>query len=276
VQLVAYAKGETSPWAGAYTLALGDAINLGGATAPEGDGYATAKISTAGSLTVKGKLADGTTLTGTLSAGADGSYRFYLKPYKTAGNIFAGRLTLAERGDEAGRYEASSTDFYWEKPASATDKLYPAGFGPVTLTVNMQKWVAPSTGVSLASLIGLGAGGGSLPLVMEGAGLSNADVGVNTYTLPVVLNLDSIGLVTVGDATNPTAFNLKVNTSTGGFTGSFTLVDGSLKRKTTIQGVLLQLPSPSSATVVGRGCFLLAPVVKTDPTLSGALEIALP
>ncbi len=274
VKLASCAKGQTSPWTGAYTLTLGDPVNMGGGTAPEGDGYATAKISTTGALSVTGKLADGTALTGTLAVGTDGSYRWYLKPYKTAGGYLGGWLPLTVRSDEAGRYEATSADFYWKKPASSKAKLYPAGFGPVGLTADMQKWNAPSVGTSLGSRLGVGAGGGSLALVIDGAGLSND--GANTYTLPTVLNLGSAGAFSVGDATNPTAFSLTVTTSTGAFTGSFTLKDGSVSRKITLQGVLLQLPSPASSTVLGRGYFLLTPTVKTNPTYSGALEIALP
>jgi len=274
VKLASYAKGQTSPWTGSYTLTLGDPVNMGGGTAPEGDGYATVKIGTTGALVVTGKLADGTALTGTLAAGTDGSYRWYLKPYKTAGSYLGGWLPLTERSEEPGRYEASSADFYWKKPAAASDKLYPAGFGPVALAVDMQKWNAPSAGTSLGSRLGVGAGGGSLALVIDGAGLSNG--GANTYTLPTLLNLGSAGAFSVGDATNPTTLSLTVTTSTGAFTGSFTLKDGSVSRKITLQGVLLQLPSPASSTVLGRGYFLLTPTVKTNPTYSGALEIALP
>ncbi len=274
VKLVAYAKGQTSPWAASYTFTLGEPVNLGGTTAPEGDGYATAKISTAGALSVTGKLADGTALTGTLSAGADGSYRCYLKPYKTAGNYLAGWLPLTARNDEAGRYQIASSDFYWKKPAASSDKLYPAGFGPMALTVNMQKWVAPASGVTLGSRLGVGAGGGTLALAIDGAGLSNA--GANTYTLPTLLNLSSAGAFSAANVTNPTALSLTVKTADGSFTGSFTLKDGSVTRKTTVQGVLLQLPTPASSAVIGRGYFLLAPTVKTNPTLSGTLEIAVP
>ncbi|HTJ78020.1 MAG TPA: YHYH protein [Rariglobus sp.] len=274
VQLASYAKGETAPWAGTYTLSLGDPADMGTTASPEGDGYATATISSTGSLSVKGRLADGTTLTGTLAAGADGSYRWYLKPYKTAGSYLAGWLTLTERADETGRYEASSSDFYWLKAASSKDKLYPDGFGPIGLTVDLQKWVVPSDTASLGSLIGTG--DGSLSLVIDGAGLSNADPGVNTYTLPAMLSLGSTATATVTDVTNPSGFSLKVNTANGSFTGSFTLTDGTLKRKVSLQGALLQLPSPASTTVVGHGYFLLSPTVKTDPTLSGALELVLP
>ena len=274
VKLKTYVKGTSSVWAGAYTLTLGDPVNLGVTAAPAGHGYATAKIGTTGTLVAKGKLADGTTLTGTLAVAEDGSYRWYLKPYKTPGNYLGGWLTLTERADTAGRYEASSVDFYWKKPAAATDKLYPAGFGPVGLTVELQKWVAPVSPVSLASLLGLNAAGGSLALGMDGGGLTNDDP--NTYTLPTTLTLGATGLVTVADATNPTLWNLKVKTTDGSFSGSFTLKDGTLSRKITLQGVLLQQPSPDADAVIARGYYLVTPLVSTDPKLSGALEITLP
>lgn len=274
VKLKTYASGQTSVWAGAYTLTLGDPVNLGVTTAPEGHGYATAKIGTTGALVVKGKLADSTALTGTFAVAEDGSYRLYVKPYKTAGNYLGGWLTLTERTDTAGRYEASSPDFYWKKPAAATDKLYPAGFGPVGLTVELQKWVAPVAPVSLASVLGLNASGGSLALAMDGGGITND--APNTYTLPVTLTLGATGLVTVADATNPTLWSLKVKTTDGSFSGGFTLKDGALSRKVTLQGVFLQQPSPVTDTVIARGYYLVPPVVSTSPTLSGALEISLP
>ncbi len=274
VKLKTYARGQSSVWKASYTLTLGDAVNFGGTTAPEGDGYATATISANGTLAVKGKLSDGTALTGSLAVAEDGSYRWYLKPYKTVGNYLGGELTLTARTDDSSRYEASTSDFYWKKPAASTDKYYPAGFGPVGLTLDLQKWVAPTTAVSLASQLGLNASGSSLVLVMDGGGLTNDDP--NTYTLPTTLTLGSTGLITVADATNPTAWNLKVKTSDGSYSGSFTLKDGATSRKITLQGVFLQMPSPESATVIARGYYQVKPLMSTDPTLSGALEIAVP
>ncbi|MBC8041171.1 MAG: YHYH protein [Opitutaceae bacterium] len=259
---------------GAYTLALGDPVNLGSAAAPAGDSYATATIGSTGTLVLKGKLADGTAITGSLAAGPDASYRCYLKPYKTAGGYVGGRLEPAERVDQAGRYEVSGADFYWKKPASSKDKVYPAGFGVITLSADLQKWIAPVSPVSLATQLGLDAGGGPLVLVMDGGGLSND--APNTYTLPTTLNLSAGGLLSVTDATNPTAWTLLVNTADGSFTGSFKLVDGAVTRTITHQGVLLQLPAPESATVIARGYYLVTPILKTGVTLSGAIEIAVP
>ena len=248
---------------------------------PLGAGYATASIAGTGLLKLTGKLADGAKLTASLPRGADAAYRLYAKPYKTVGNALAGVLPLTARSDNATLFHVVTEDLYWTKPANAKDKLYPAGFGPLGVTFVMEPWTRPA---SLGVALGLPAEGANYAfgVSLSEAGVSNA--GPNADSLPTGLLLTPQNTVSV-PLPNPAALSIKLskdtnNRPTGVFTGSFILSDvhpttGKLvKRKVTLQGVLQQLPAGSEDEVFGRGFFLVPPLVKGDPTLSGLIEFA--
>ncbi len=67
--------------------------------------------------------------------------------------------------------------------------------------------------------------------------------------------------------TNDRKFAVTITPRTGLFSGSFILTDG---RKVTLEGVLLQLPSPTLANQFGRGFFSVPPV-KTVPA-TGSIQ----
>ncbi len=272
-----------APGAGSYTTTL-LASPLEGVDTPAyppGAGYSTATLAASGLLKLSGKLSDGVKFTASLSSGSDATYRLYAKPYKTVGNSVAGVLPLTARTDDATLYHIVTDDVYWTKPANPKDKTYPAGFGPLGVSFVMEPWVKPA---SLGVALGLAAEGVNYPftVAVSEAGVSNAEP--NDRALPTELLFTPKNTVSV-PLPNPTALSIKIskdanNRPTGVFTGSFILSDlhpttGKLvKRKITINGVLQQLPAGEEDEVFGRGYFLVPPVVKGDPTLSGLIEFA--
>ncbi|MBW8781294.1 MAG: putative Ig domain-containing protein [Verrucomicrobia bacterium] len=287
-------------WAKTYTLVFGTPTGIalsGGQTAPEGAGYGLVTINSAGLMKLTGKTADGTVLTASAASDSSASYRFFLPIYKNGLGYLAGFMPLSTRTD--GNYHLATvagTDFYWSKPADSADTSYPLGFGMVGLDVSMEPWIVQPDAWLIGPL-GLyntsNIGGFNLALAHSTAGVSNASP--NTRILPTTLLLSATSTVSVTDdsttasvneALNPNLWTVKINRSTGLFTGSFRLTDtvsGKVVTRTVpVEGVLQQLPGAignaalSSGVKFGQGFFLLPPTVSTGKTVSGKVEFAAP
>ncbi len=279
-RLPAYTTKNPSPGVGAYTTTL-RASPLDESEArphPLGTGYATAVIAPLGTLRLTGKLADGVRITASLPRGADAAYRLYLKPHKTAGNFFAGRLPFVARADEPTLQHATTNAVFWLKPASAKDAAYPAGFGPLSVAVSIEPWLKVT---NLSTFLDLPASGSNrvFAVAINEGGLSNLPP--NTRDLPSELLLTPSNVV-LAPVPNPAAWSTKLNLATGAFTGSFRvqdphpLTEATVRRTIRFEGVLQQLPADVTDAVLGRGFFLAPPVVKGDPALSGRVEFARP
>lgn len=277
VQLATYTTADPTPWQGRYTLVLDDPTsppsNLGAATIPAGTGYGLATIpASRGVLTVKGKLGDGTSLTASLSPDKDGSYRWYVKPYKTGG-FFGGWLQfMPVSGSTSYKITGTSdSELYWQKSASSTDdSSYRAGFGPVALTATARTWTAPASGSNLINALNLTASSGAITSTFTGSDLPEVD----TPLLPTTLTLTTANKIVVTlPVENADKFSAKVSTSTGALSGSFVLQD---TRKVTIEGAFLQQPSVSSGTVIAEGFFKIPPVTKGDENVTGRIQFTAP
>jgi hypothetical protein len=254
-------------WAGTYTLAFTapTLINLDHRLIPDGSGYASVKIAANGVMTITGKNADGTPLTASLASDSTASYRLYAKPNTNIGSYVAGWFTLSPRSGGGYHVDVSTNeDIYWGLAASSKNAAYKDGFGPLALSASMEPWAnlfAPYQ-VSLAD-------DGLFGVDIFGAGITNG--GTNPNNLPTALQLILGGKISL-TSPNLSGWSLTLNTSTGVFTGSFTVTE-TLTRKVSFGGVLLQL---SDAGVFGQGYFLLPSTVKKGSPLSGGLEFIAP
>ncbi|MFA6961514.1 MAG: hypothetical protein WC205_12235 [Opitutaceae bacterium] len=275
VKLATYTTTSPTPWQGKYNLVLNDPssapVNLGMLTPPEGTGYGYATILAAkGLLTIKGKLGDGTSLTASLAPSADGSYRWYVKPYKTGG-FFGGWIEFVPVSGITAPYKVSGTsdsELYWQKSTGTTkDKTYRAGFGPIGITATARLWTAPASGLNTA----LGLTNGALNSTFTSANLPGGD----TALLPTALTLDNSNKIVVElPAANTDKFSAKVVTSTGAFTASLTLQDA---RKVTVEGVLLQQTGPlTTGTVIGEGFFTIPSLTKGNESVTGRIQFVAP
>ncbi len=297
VKLFTFTKLAPCPWAGLYTLAFADPTLPVGVTDarpfPTGAGYASVSISTAGVLAIKGKLADGSTLTASLKSTTNPRYNLLLTPYTALGGYFSSSFLLT---DTAGSYSIIDTPentavAAWKKMASAKDKIYPQGFGPLALSVVMQKWTLPDTKAkqTLAQL--LGTENFQFDFNMSGAGL---DLVAKYFgTIPKKLTVDAKGaLVPVfGDAFSPTdlkewakIWTGKVDPKTGVYTGTLTLTDmvdldgvatkiplKLIKRKLTFSGILFNVDN--ILVKLAYGYFILPPLdTKTDLIKAGGFD----
>jgi hypothetical protein len=286
----------TAPWIGTHTFVLLPAANLfGDGPLPSGSGHASATIDAKGVLKLAGKLADGTTLTGTLLPDASGTYRLFSNPYGTrAESLLAGALALQEHPD-ADRYNiprfyipADSGLLVWQKapsPAKPLDKSYRDGFGPLAVSVALDPWIAPAPAATLPQLLGLtGSNTASATLALTYLP-DDLDLGQSAPSLPSALSLSSAAKLTV-PLPNPRAFKLaSFNAKTGAFSGAFSLSDQvnpspakPVVRAVSFSGTLRQPPASESDPVFGAGHFLLPgfPVPKgTAPAEQASGELLL-
>jgi hypothetical protein len=197
---------------------------------PQGDGYATIKITKRGTLTVRGKLADGTPVS--CASGLDATHHFplYALLYKNLGHVSG---PIAFHPDTMTTID--STGLQWFRPARLAPRpapQYPQGWpnginlgleGSVRLIVT-ERNVLPA-GNALLEL----AGGN--PAVVD-------------FSQPFTIG--DKNRITMG-AANPQKVTVKLK-PTGEWSGSF-LYPGTNK-KTPIQGVILRDQN------VGTGYFL--------------------
>lgn len=293
--------GKTTPceWAGAYSLAFFDPQTSDTRPYPTGAGYGSATVSSTGILSVKGKLADGSTMVASIKPSATAKYSFQLSPYKSGGG-FVTSFELTKEGDSTvyavDNSEESTAFAKWSKGAAAKDKIYPLGFGPLSLSVAMNKWTAPDAKAkqTIAQVLGVEDGDAKFQFDFDlsGAGLDL----VNKYLgmIPKKLTVDAKGnLVPVyGDAFAPSdlkewakIWTGKVDPKTGIYTGTLTLsdlvdLDGPdnnkvpikfVKRKVTVSGILFNVDDASVSLAYG---FTLVPPLdaKTGSTLAGSFE----
>lgn len=283
VQIARFSSSSRAPWEGSYTLVLSDPIdapvNMGMTPAPEGTGFGLVTVNaTSGLLVVKGTLGDGTVLTASLSPSADGSYRWYVKPYKTGGFFGGWTQFTAVSGDEAPYEVATSanSELYWAKDASsAKDKSYRAGFGPIVIVATAQAWNTPAAGTTLSTLLQLA--DSMVESSFTSDGLSDDDA----LLVPGALGLNDLNEFVVlappanssGFTAKALAFNGRFTTTNGLFTGSFTLLDG---RKVPVNGVLVQQPVVGVGSVIGEGLFVIPPATKGGEAVTGRVQFLAP
>ena len=201
---------------------------------------------------------------------------------------------LSPRSDDTTRYQADTEDFYWNKPAQSSAGNYPLGFGPLGLRLRMEKWVVPTTNVSVQ--LGQSSSGFDFALGLAD-NLSTGGIADYLAVLPAGLNMSSTNVVTVTDdaAAAPTwtqtkgvgnwakAWVTKITPKTGAFTGKFIVKDtvtvGSktttVTRTVAYQGVLLQLPS-GDTDAFGQGYFLLPSLTSGVTPTSGGIQFLTP
>jgi hypothetical protein len=275
------------PWLGAYTASFSDA-EPAGTGVPVASGYMTGAVSTAGVMTVAGKLADGTAFTGSMKPSADGRHFLFLTPYTTTiGGYFVSSFQLTPRSDT--KFHVSNGNAAWtkwKKPAYSKDKLFPAGFGPLDVFLTMAQWTAPvGTAQNVGTVMGI-----DLTEVF-GFGLENV-INPTTYAarlpLKLGLNANNTFRVAEGGAGSPLTplvalwaklFTGKVDPKTGLVTLSVFIEDvlpftppakakPPIKRTVAFSGVMFQL-LPSDPSPIASGLAVVPPLTTADATVIG-------
>lgn len=229
--------GSIAPWVGAYTMAITPDDEAAEGT-PAGAGYATITVTPNGKLSFKGKLGDGTKLTGSAQPDLEGIYSLFTSVYGPGG-MFTAKLDL----DALGQQEEQG---YWNKPANLKDSKYKAGFA-AAVDVQVREWIK-LTSVKIPTGF---ASSKNFAVDFSGEGLSDADFAT---TLPDTARFTGTGAVqaVAGGASAPAEndskewnklWSVKVNPATGEFTGTQVLKSmvGTkvVSKKIPVAGVIL-------------------------------------
>jgi hypothetical protein len=200
-------------FAGKYTLLLSGSDDA--AASPAGQSPATLDIATAGTVSLKGTLSDGTAIAQKMTLAANGQTPVYVNLYKGKGSLI-GWMTVMhnETNDTPGL-------LLWTKKETAGGKIYLAGFTNESLALG-SRYVAPAKGAAALNWT-------SGPLLLEHGNL----------TVPVtnLIALSSANKFTV-TSTNSSKLALNLTTASGSINGAF--IHPETLKKSGIKGVVLQ------------------------------------
>ena len=267
-----------TPLAAVYTSALDlDATLDGNAAYPQGTGYGTLTVTTAGIATWSGKMADGSVSTCSSGIGSTGKVALHSMLNLTNTASMHGWVT-ASAGTP--RLLDGSVDWFKHQALTVADRTYHDGIPLNTLTVIGGEYVAPATGTRV---LNLGATAGNAKLTFASANLESSVTYKNVPNGPTK-SLD--GLVFTVPATNvpvmpPAASNPATLTlptfsaKTGAFGGTFVLKgdpDTTAPKPTLVTRTVsyFGLLVPRASVHKGVGFFLLAQLPSAGPPVTTA------
>lgn len=271
------ATNPATEYAALHTLAIENVST----TQPSPDGFGFGSFTpglNTGLLTLKGTLADGSSLVCSTFIGPAGQVLCYQALYANRGSC-VGKLTVTP-GTPAPTNNTLLGQFTWLKPAplaTSKDLIYRAGFGPLSLDVAGSAYPAPAAGERVLGLPAATAPATNAKLAFTLGGLDTSLPASLEFEQPLTItNPSATGFTNV--ASIPAPINSTtlptLTAATGAFAGSFTIpgTTAALNRKATFNGQIVKV----SGVTTGYGHFLLptiTPVVTTSPRLSGRVEL---
>jgi hypothetical protein len=242
---------------------------------PQGDGYAMVTVSTSGKVTMKGKLADGSTVSYSNALSSTNDLPVYVQLYGKKGFV-AGNVRFDSTQTTS---DAAGLGMKWFKPAGLTSpKNYTAGWPNGILTDFVaSKFIPtgkPSSKVPVPpnpdTVLGVGVPGASAPTVANLL-IGVADGGLTTATtndasLSAVNKLSVLG-ATSGQ-TGATGLKASFSASSGALSGSF--VHPGTNKSVSFAGVVYQKQNSAS------GFFLYTPPTSNPSAIpeSGSVSVS--
>lgn len=217
---------------------------------PHGAGYATVTVSPLGVVSIAGKLADGTSLSGASIYGAAAEVPWFAMVNANRGSVLG--IPLCDMNGARGEIDW----LHNLEPAKSSVRTYAGGFGVHSLEVSGGRYQKPSIGQHIMAAL---APPPSLAyLEFSGEPLASA------YTQSFTFNTNQTVTVPGAGTGNPKSLRLQFNATTGQYSGTF--IENGLTG--TYGGILL----PSIGE--GRGYFLLpASNSAGSPVLSGPMKL---
>lgn len=217
---------------------------------PGGPGYLTLKASSAGAVSWAGKLADGTSITGSATLWQDGRVAMFQSLYANNGSIL-GAPTLAEPMAPATLNRMTGA-LRWLKRAQAV-LAFPDGLD-FDLQVDGSEYLVPGLNELVLGLPDVPAGQNNAEIVVAGGGVEEV---VQFLKLAQNFRITKAHSALFSSSTlvNPAGMKIaSINPKTGVFKGSMTLKDRSpaVTRKVKFEGVL------GTEAGFGEGFFLLS------------------
>ncbi|MCB1209786.1 MAG: proprotein convertase P-domain-containing protein, partial [Verrucomicrobiales bacterium] len=256
-------------FAGYYTFAMDLGSHIGDAGVPQGTGYGTATVTTAGTIRWSGRLPDGTSFSGTSTFDIDGRWSGFNLLYSATGSLLGWRDMDLGAANNFVLNSMTGSLSWLRNVQAASQRLYQAGFGPVTLDVHGGKYVKPATGVIVVGLEDptTFVDGKNAQLDFVNGGIESASLYAGLHPGPFTITTKNTTVVPkAGTAENIASLRVSVNASTGLVSGSFLLADANpavptttIKRTVGYLGVLL----PQEG--MGKGYFLLPSLPEASP-----------
>lgn len=245
-----------------YMATYNTALDPDGGEGPEGFGFMPVKVTNIGTVSWAGKLADGTSITGSTSLGPDGQIAFQHLLYTNMGSI-QGWLTIT---NETGHLDGTVNWFKPQQPVKSTTRNYKQGFSNPSLTAIGAPYVKPAAAVlDLPTTSTLNA-----KVMML---CSNADFPVDAEHLFTITS----GNIVTPDTPNDYAMKLSLAATTGTFSGSISFSNDDptdlinpiaiIKRTVSYTGILVTREDFNQ----GVGYFIvdelpfMQPIPHTDP-----------
>lgn len=256
-------------YVGQYNFTLDNIGYVSGDTSqPAGVGFGSFKVASAktGALTIAGRLADDTPFSMSTFVGPTGQVALYQSLYTNRGSVL-GSLIVSPLGGAPAFLDSSLVgSFNWLKQAQpATVLAYAGGFGPLNLNANGLKYTPPP---ATANVLSTNVVTADLEFAADGLGTAS----LNPDALAFPLSLRNIATL----SGHPAKTSLKIVSSTGLFSGTFTLLDytpGKVVRTVAYKGVILR---DSVGNGAGSGYFLLPQtgIPKPIPSYSGSVKLS--
>ncbi|MCX6855206.1 MAG: putative Ig domain-containing protein [Verrucomicrobia bacterium] len=254
-------------------------------TYPLGDSYAAFTVADAGTLTVVGRLADGTTFTTSSGfVGPTGQIAVYNSLYgTTGGSLWSDGITITSAGatpiGTAPGYLESTVagSLNWTKRPQTTGFTYAAGFGPLNLTVIGARYA--TTTITNTNVLGVSVLTNDAQLTYTGANVETEAVSPDLAVRLADRNLFVVPTFASGG--NPAKTAISLVATTGILTTSFVVVEdtdpgpGETFVSRTAKGMGIVVRNLGAGTGVGYGHFSLpqSPGNATAQILSGRLRV---
>lgn len=262
-----------SPEMGYYTVSIRrSADDIGEPTVPQGSGFASVTIGEDGSTKLVGQGPDGSPLTSAGFLGPNGEIFVHVQLHAKLGSVFG---LLTQTNDSDGNYAGNSLSgsLFLTKPAT-TGRTYPAALSLVELETEGKYLATAATG---NVVLGLPSSDEPSTLDFTDGGIEAAAINpdlVNTVTFSTLLKT---AVPAPGGAMNPGRTTLTISPASGSVTGTFMLMDGTLKRSVKFQGMIIRRADGSTTA---NGYFLLPQIpimgtntATTSPILSGNVDL---
>lgn len=255
--------------AGYYNIILNQTQNS--ATIPPGYGFASVLIGEDGSVKFTGKSSDGVALTSASFLGPQNNLIVHAPTYLKKGAV-SGVLNLGVDGNGNYLENGIEGNLTMRKPATS-GRTYPAEILTGILNIEGKYSARAPTGSivlglpssEIPSSLDFSAGG------VEASATATDLVDSVQYLRPAL----KVVVPAPGTINNPAKVSLTINATTGASSGSFTLVDGTLKRTVKYEGLVVR--TFTGDTLIG---FFLLPqipqgiqTISNSPILSGKVRL---
>lgn len=215
--------------------------DVGNSALPQGSGYLQMTLQSSGTASFSGRLADGTSVTGSSLLGPGGEALMFQMLYDKKGAV----LVFVDVGDrflsspDGGRLRVDGEARWIKDEQAASVRTYQAGIPETFLQVLGTNYAAPATNRIVMGLSN----------VVANARLDFSEGGLNeTTTNPDVIFRITTAQKATTFVSNPANVALSITASTGAYSGTFKLADG---REVSYKGLIIP-PIPLTPTTYSQ------------------------